>query len=458
MRSLAQRISLLAVAVAVITALLAGVLAVNLVRRSNTGAARRTLSQLADVAKSTADSGPNARASQNRAREQLRVLKIQSASIGPAGQVVTGSPLLRQALTSADVAAVLAGRAVSAQRAVAGHRVLIEARPTRTGGIALAQRGADATAVGDRAVRRIVWALLIAMAIAVLLGLLVAVRISRPLRRTAQAAHALAAGQRDVAVRPEGPAEVVEVATAVNTLAAALSHSEARQREFLLSVSHELRTPLTAISGYAESLADEVIPPEQAPAVGATMLTEARRLNRLVSDLLDLARLNAQDFRVDPAPLDLVAVIAEADRVWADRCAAAGVGFRTELPPGPLPVLTDPARVRQIVDGLLENALRVTPAGAPIVLGARSEHTPDGRRCALFEVRDGGPGLTEDDLAVAFDRSALYDRYRGVRQVGTGLGLAIVAGLAHRLGGTVEAGHAPEGGARFTVRLPATSW
>ena len=106
--------------------------------------------------------------------------------------------------------------------------------------------------------------------------------------------------------------------------------------------------------------------------------------------------------------------------------------------------------MRQVLDGLMENALRVTPPGAPIVLAVRTD--PDGRACA--EVRDGGPGLSDDDLAVAFRRSALYQRYRGVRQVGTGFGLAIVAGLVTRLGGTVEAGHAREGGARFTVRLP----
>ena len=75
-------------------------------------------------------------------------------------------------------------------------------------------------------------------------------------------------------------------------------------------------------------------------------------------------------------------------------------------------------------------------------------------RVAVLEVRDGGPGLTDDDLLVAFEQSALYNRYRGMRKVGTGLGLAIVDRLAARLGGSVQAGHAPEGGARFTVRLP----
>ncbi len=447
--SLGLRISLLAAAVAVITALLAGLLAVNLVEKSTASNARATLRELASAAQSTSD-----QLSQARARRLLAALKIQSAAISTAGKVSTASTLMRASLTSQDVATVLAGKPVSAERRINGQRVLIEVRPTDAGGIALVQKQADATAVGNQAIRRIVWALLIAVVIAIALGLLVAVRISRPLRRTAAAAHALAAGHRDVALPPQGPSEVVEVGAAVNTLAAALSHSEARQREFLLSVSHDLRTPLTAITGYAESLADGVVPAEQAAGVGAIMLTEAQRLNRLVADLLDLARLGAQEFRIDLGAVELVQLVRAAGQVWTARCQAAGVNFQVEAPAGPVNVQTDAARLRQVLDGLLENALRVTPGGAPIVLAVRGEYLPSGQPVAVVEVRDGGPGLADEDLAVAFEHSVLYERYRGLRQVGTGLGLAIVQGLVSRLGGTVEAGHAPEGGARFTVRLP----
>jgi len=185
------------------------------------------------------------------------------------------------------------------------------------------------------------------------------------------------------------------------------------------------------------------------------MLGEARRLDRLVADLLDLARLDAADFRVDLVAADLGELARAAADVWNGRCAAAGVRFVLDVPSGVRVVSwTDPTRLRQALDGLLENALRVTPAGAPIVLSIRVEPGP---LPVVAEVRDGGPGLDDADLAVAFDRSALYERYRGVRQVGTGLGLAIVRGLVLRLGGAVEAGHAPEGGARFTVRLPMAS-
>ncbi len=142
--------------------------------------------------------------------------------------------------------------------------------------------------------------------------------------------------------------------------------------------------------------------------------------------------------------------------MWASRCAAEGVRFAVERHAAPALATADPSRLRQALDGLLENALRVTPSGAPIVLAVRHERDTYGRVLVVAEVRDGGPGLSDADLAVAFDRSALYDRYRGVRRVGTGLGLAIVHGLVSRIGGTIEAGHAPEGGARFTIRLLAS--
>lgn len=216
----------------------------------------------------------------------------------------------------------------------------------------------------------------------------------------------------------------------------------------MLSVSHDLRTPLTAITGYAESLANGVVPADQTGVVGGVLLAESQRLNRLVTDLLDLARLDAHDFRVELGNVDLRELAIAAGQVWRGRCAASGVLFELQVPPGPLYAYTDAARVRQILDGLLENALRVTPAGRPIVLAVG----PDAA-AVVAEVRDGGPGLSDDDLAVAFRRSELYNRYR-VRQVGTALGLAIVQSLTTRLGGTVQAGHAPGGGARFTVRLP----
>ncbi len=454
--TLALRIALLTCAIAVITAVIAGGLAVRLMGQANERSARQTLSRLADAAQDTADTATFPQNGQARATRTLRALKIEFATISAAGRVVADTPVARDAVDRAEIDELLGGASLSLRRTVHGTSVLIEGRGTRGGAVVLVQRRADALAVGQQALRRVLLALLVAVAISVLVGLAVAWRLARPLRRTADAARALASGRRDVSVHPEGPAEVADVADAMNMLTGALTHSEARQREFLMSISHDLRTPLTAISGYAESLTDGVVPPEQAQRVGEIMLGESQRLARLVADLLDLARLDAQEFRVDLAVVDVAETVEAAGAVWASRCAAEGVRFAVERHAAPALATADPSRLRQALDGLLENALRVTPSGAPIVLAVRHERDTYGRLLVVAEVRDGGPGLSDADLAVAFDRSALYDRYRGVRRVGTGLGLAIVHGLVSRIGGTIAAGHAPEGGARFTIRLLAS--
>jgi two-component system sensor histidine kinase BaeS len=177
------------------------------------------------------------------------------------------------------------------------------------------------------------------------------------------------------------------------------------------------------------------------------MLSEVGRMDRLVSDLLDLARSEAVDFPVHLAEVNLRALVADAADVWQARTAREGVEFRVHLPPHPVVVRTDPIRARQIIDNLAENALRVTPAGAPIVF-ALSES-------GLVQVRDGGPGLSPDDLEVAFEPGELYERYKGVRRVGTGFGLALVGRLSRRLHVVATAGVAPEGGAQFDLDFTA---
>jgi two-component system, OmpR family, sensor kinase len=451
--TLATRIALLAVSVAVLTSIAGIVISVNLLQRASEQTARAALVALADQAEATAQVGVSPEVAQARARKALQSINIQIAVIrdrGAGAPTLVGDALAVRSLTAEQVQRLANGDSLSLQLPREEGSVLVEARPTPAGGIVLAQRRGDAVALGGQALRQLTVSLVVTGLVAVILALLVAWRLSRPLRRTAEAATALAQGARDVAIPEEGPREVADVAASVNRLAGALSHSEARQREFLLSVSHDLRTPLTAITGYAESLADGVVPPDRLPAVGTVIGAEAKRLERLVADLLDLARLDATEMRMDSAPVELHRVVDGAAEIWRHRCSSAGVDFRVEEGEPSVVVWGDAQRLRQALDGLLENALRVTPQGSPIVVATRTE--PDA--VAVLEVRDGGPGLSDDDIPVAFERSALYEKYRGVRQVGTGLGLAIVHRIVDRLGGTVEAGHAREGGARFTIRLP----
>ena len=348
---------------------------------------------------------------------------------------------------------ITAGRNIVGGNAlIGGRRNLVEARSTGGGdGIVLVSPAVPVTA--PNVVARIGIALLAGLLAGLLVGALLARRLARPIRNAATVAARLSAGDRSVRLHPEPPAEAEDLAHAINGLAAALKASEGRQRDFLLSISHELRTPLTSLKGYAEALSDGVIGGDGAQRAGQTMLAEAGNLERLVTDLLALARLEAAEFPVESVPVELIQLVRGTAEGWAARFTAAGIVLRTELPPVPVIVYTDPGRIRQVIDGLLENALRVLPTGAPIVLAVRGPAAA-APGYGLVEVRDGGPGFTDADLAVVFERGALYERYRGVRRVGSGLGLALAAGLVRRLGGHIEAGHAPEGGARFTVALP----
>lgn len=444
-------------AVALVTVVISGLVSNRLVHSAAETQELKTLSRLASVAAAAAEAAPGTAGSAlDRVLANTRVesgLGIHFLRVDALGLTPTRlNPRHVTALPAALLAQAAAGQTFETTTQFRGALFLVAGYPvaSASGGDYLVLEPASAVSQVSQPVgRRLLVALAIGLAVAAAAGVLLARRLARPLQHAAGAAHRLAAGDRDIRLVAEGPAEVAEVSDALNSLAGALATSEARQREFLLSVSHELRTPLTSIKGYAEALADGVVPAPELAATGATVLAESARLERLVSDLLDLARLGADDFRIDLAQVDLGEVLHQAEAVWVRRCAKEQVELRTEFPAGPLLATTDATRVRQILDGLAENALRVAPRGAPIVLALRPE-----RQQAVLEVRDGGPGLTDDDLAVAFERSALYDRYRGVRRVGTGVGLALVAGLAARLGGTVEAGHAAEGGARFTVRLP----
>ena len=381
-----------------------------------------------------------------RARPVDRVLAgagVRVVRVQPDGRV-----LGRLHPDPADVAAAAAGQPVSGVRDLPGGRYLVDVEPVgQDGGIILLQPRRQARATSYAVLRRLALALLVGLVVAGALGALLARRVARPLGNAARAAHRMAAGERDVRLAPDGPDEVAEVAAGLNGLAGALAVSEARQREFLLSVSHELRTPLTAVTGFAEALADGIA--VDPAAAGRTIAVEAARLDRLVSDLLELARIGAQEFRLDIDDVDLVPLVQAAAGVWSARCAAVQVPFTLELGPARACVRSDAGRLRQVLDGLLENALCVTGSGVPVLLALQEEPG-----CFALEVRDGGPGLSEQDLPVAFSRGVLHDRYRGVRPGGTGVGLALVEGLVRRLGGTAVAGQAPEGGAAFTVRLP----
>ncbi|TDV50870.1 sensor histidine kinase [Actinophytocola oryzae] len=441
------RVTAFGLAVAGVMALVAGFVSVRMVSITSREAVQETLADQADVVAAQLSAS---RIATPRVTEILSGQGISLVRRGAAGGMVSADPDAVRAARRAGLGHVTADRPLHGDADIGGTVLLVEGRAIGDGGaVALVREPERSRAAGRRLVGNVMIALAVGMFVAAVAGLLLARLLARPLRRTAEVAVGMSHGRRDLRVPPEGPRELVDVGESLNALADALARSEARQREFLLSISHELRTPLTAVRGFAESLADGVVTGDEVVEVGQTIEREAERLDGLVTDLLDLARLGADDFRLDLSDVDLTALLAEAARVWESRCAAAGVELRVESPTTPTMVNTDPRRLRQVLDGLAANALRATPPGAPVVL---SLYVID-NMIAVLSVRDGGPGLSDEDYQLAFRKGVLHSRYQGVRPVGTGIGLALVHGLVTRLGGQITAGRAPEGGARFSVRL-----
>lgn len=369
---------------------------------------------------------------------------VTAVLVPPAAKAV--APMI-----AADRQGIVGRHGVSAVRTdAAGESVLYEYRGLDGGyGMYLTQPESIADEPTRVLLLRMGYGAIVALICALVAVVYLTRRATAPVRDAVAAAERMSEGARDVRLVEGGVAEMADLSRSMNDLSDALARSEDRQRQFLLSVSHELRTPLTAIGGYAEAMADGFIEVGEVESTGAVMRDESERLQRLVSDLLDLSRAGAVELRLDPQAVDLVDVLSGAGLVWRDRCEREGLTFDLELPAEPVEVTTDAVRVRQIIDNLCENALRVTPAGQPLILSLKA--VPGG---AEVQVRDGGPGLSDDDLSVAFQPSALHDRYIGIRPVGTGVGLALVGTLAQRLGGSALAGRSAEGGASFTVFLP----
>jgi two-component system, OmpR family, sensor kinase len=286
----------------------------------------------------------------------------------------------------------------------------------------------------------------------------------RPLEDVERTADSIAAGNLDQRVPGADEAtEVGRLARALNVMLeriqaafAARVASESRLREneqhlrqFVADASHELRTPIAAVSAYAELFerggaehADDL------PRIAAGIRTETARMDRLVNDLLTLARLD-EGLPMELAPVELVSVVSEAVRT------ATAVGPEWPLrfwASQPVEVVGDKDRLRQVMDNLLANVRAHTPAGTSATVRVADE---DGQ--AEIEVRDSGPGMPADEARRIFERFYRVDPARARTRGGSGLGLSIVAAIVAAHDGTVSATSAPGEGMVITVRLPLAS-
>jgi two-component system, OmpR family, phosphate regulon sensor histidine kinase PhoR len=233
-----------------------------------------------------------------------------------------------------------------------------------------------------------------------------------------------------------------------------LRRLETVRRDFVANVSHELKTPLTAIAGYAETLVGEAPPESSMAKFAATILAHARRMQRLVEDLLDLSRIESGGWRPTPAPVDLAAAAREAWAPFVERAQRQNIDFVVTVSPGADRVFVDPDALRQIFTNLFDNALRHLAQGGQLTVTAEVATGGNGVQLA---VSDTGTGIPPEHVPRIFERFYRVDPGRSREQGGTGLGLAIVKHLVDAHEGQVAADSVPGQGTTIRLHLPAAT-
>lgn len=289
----------------------------------------------------------------------------------------------------------------------------------------------------------------VALLVAIAVSRWLAGRLAAPVRAAVTTTNQIANGDLQARLpEPKGADddELTILARSINAMGDGLQRARDQERHFLLSVSHDLRTPLTSIRGYAEAIADGATGDPAAAA--SVIIGESRRLERLVGDLLDLARLDVDRFTLHPQDADIVDVVAGVLAGFAPEAAEAGVEIESGLDSAaPIHATVDIDRISQVVANLVSNAIGF----------ARSEVRATVREeagFAVIEVSDDGPGIAAAELPHVFDRLYQADNQPARRTRGTGLGLAIVAELCTRMGGRCAVRSAEGNGTTFAVQIP----
>ncbi|HEY3096118.1 MAG TPA: ATP-binding protein [Acidimicrobiia bacterium] len=272
--------------------------------------------------------------------------------------------------------------------------------------------------------------------------------MTSPLREMSDAARAMAKGNYDRRVSATSRDEVGQLARAFNKMAAELAETDRLRRDLVANVSHELRTPITALQAVLENLVDGVESPD--PQTFRTMLAQVERLGRLVTQLLDLSRLESGTVPLERSEFAVQPVLDHAVR--EQQLHAPGVDVRVLVETPGLTADGDPERVHQVVANLLENAVRYTPSGGQVEVRARRAR---GQGSAVtIEVCDEGPGIAEGQEARVFERFYRADTARAASDGGAGLGLAIAQWIVDLHGGDIRPERRTPHGCRMVVTLP----
>ena len=293
----------------------------------------------------------------------------------------------------------------------------------------------------------------VSLAIALVLVLLVSRALVRPLTELAAAAEDIGRGNYARRVGIDGNDEIGITARAFNRMAAAVETSRQAQREFLANASHELKTPLTSLIGFSQALVDGSLPDEQSQRRAAQIVhEESERVLRMARELLDLARVESGHIALNPQPVDLLAMLRQEVDVLGRRAEEKSLRLRLEVPPDLPPGLADPERLHQVLDNLLDNAVKYAPRATSVLVSAFVAGDPGGQ---AVEVQVSNPvGDHRPDPERMFDRFYRADPSRSSAAGGVGLGLAISQELATAMKGRLWADFDRSGWLRLRLQLP----
>lgn len=284
---------------------------------------------------------------------------------------------------------------------------------------------------------------------ALFLGGLLFMQITRPLGRLKDAAGKLAQGELSQRVEVDSGDEVGKLAQAFNEMAESLQRAERLRKNMVADIAHELRTPLAVIQGHLEALQDGVFAPTQ-ENIGI-IHEETLLLARLVDDLRELALADAGQLEIEGGPVNLEALISRVVTGMRKEASEKGVFLVEEVPERLPKVRADAQRINQVVSNLLSNGITYTPSGGKITVAAEEV---DG--WVEVRVTDTGPGIPPEEMPYLFKRFYRSDRSRSRAQGGSGLGLAIAKQLVEAHGGRIWAESEPGQGATFVFTLPCT--
>lgn len=298
----------------------------------------------------------------------------------------------------------------------------------------------------------LVLAAVAALLVALLAGFLLARSLSRPLVRLTEATHAVARGDYEQQVAPEGGYELSRLSQSFNQMTRNVAEAQRMQRQLLANVSHELKTPLTSIQGFSQAMLDGALRrPEDYARPAQIISNEAERMIRLVNGLLDLSKLESGQAALNLREIDLAGLLKEGVESFAPVAEANSIDLLAEFRP-PLMLLGDPDRLRQVFNNLIDNALKYTPPSGQVRVAAYWQgHN------IIASVTDTGSGIPAVDLPHIFERFYQADksRRRDLAQGGSGLGLAITREIVLAHGGKISATSAEGESTRFMLTLPA---